>query len=803
MVNKWILILIFVNPLFLFAQIEDFDINKQNYTINTMGNEEGTWTFNAYPNEIIKVTFKPHGTIKNEQISDAVLLKQETLYNYSNSLNQILINDTFKITYIKPNMYFLMGNIKLRMKKTAYSDSLRGFDFNLEPDEMIFGGGERSLPINRRGYRLPLYNNPWYGYSLNADALNFSMPFFISNKQYGIFFDNPSTGYMDIGKEVNNTLSVRFCSGEMSFYVIHGCSEKEINERFQKLTGTQPLPPRWAMGNLMSRFGYRSEKQVRSIIQSMRKDSIPFDAVIFDLFWFGDSIKKTMGNLSWVNKNAWPNPSKMISDFRNDHIKTILITEPFVLTTSSNYEASKKFHATDSLGKPYVLQDFYFGNGGLLDIFRKDAGNWFFEKYRSLRNMGVAGFWGDLGEPEKHPKDMYHNLNNFGYKRKFASSEVHNIYGHYWSKLLYENIKKNYQHDRLFHLNRSGFAGSPRYSGFPWSGDVSRSWDGLKAQIPLILGMSMSGVPYIHSDAGGFAGGDGDPELYVRWLQFAAFTPIYRPHGTALGNLEPNAKDIPSEAALWPEPTKSLAKKAACSRYRWLPYNYNLCYKQTTEAKPLISPMFYLPEKDSNLYKANAQYLWGEHVMVVPVTEKGINEMKYYIPNGTWTNLNNYQMYMGPKWINDTAISMNNIPVYAKEGSFIPMMEQMMHTDEYKDKKLMIYYFASKDSSKYDLFEDDGTDAQSLQNNLFDVMHFEGINLQDKISINISCSGGKMFNQKEKRNIEIRVPNIFTQRAVYIDGKKTDNALFDKSINGYIIPISFEHKPMIISLERN
>ena len=204
----------------------------------------------------------------------------------------------------------------------------------------------------------------------------------------------------------------------------------------------------------------------------------------------------------------------------------------------------------------------------------------------------------------------------------------------------------------------------------------------------------MSGVPYIHSDAGGFAGGDGDAELYVRWLQFAAFTPIYRPHGTALGELEPTVKDIPSEAALWPEPTKSLAKEAARMRYRWLPYNYNLSHQQTTNAKPLISPMFYLPEKDTNLYNATKQYLWGENVMVVPVTEKGATQLNYYIPQGSWTNLNDFTKIMGPQWITDNNISIKNIPVYAKEGSFIPQMEDMLHTDEYFDKKLIVYYLS-------------------------------------------------------------------------------------------------------------
>jgi hypothetical protein len=125
-----------------------------------------------------------------------------------------------------------------------------------------------------------------------------------------------------------------------------------------------------------------------------------------------------------------------------------------------------------------------------------------------------------------------------------------------------------------------------------------------------------------------------------------------------------------------------------------------------------------------------------------------------------------------------------------------------MNTEEYNNKKLMIYYFASTDSSSYDLFEDDGMNAQSIQNKQYDMLHFEGINQQDKISIRINCSGGKINNKEARRNIEIKVPNLLTKRNIYIDGKKMDKAVFDKSINGYSIPISFGHKPLTITLKR-
>ena len=123
-------------------------------------------------------------------------------------------------------------------------------------------------------------------------------------------------------------------------------------------------------------------EQLLSTVHKMKQENFPLDAVILDLFWFGDSIKGTLGNLDWVNKNAWPQPGAMIKNLKKEGINTILITEPYILKTTANYEPSKKFHAVDSAGNPFVLTNFYFGNGGLLDLFRKDAQDWFWSKYK-------------------------------------------------------------------------------------------------------------------------------------------------------------------------------------------------------------------------------------------------------------------------------------------------------------------------------------------------------------------------------------------------------------------------------------
>jgi oligosaccharide 4-alpha-D-glucosyltransferase len=721
----------------------------------------GKWTITPYAYNVLRVQVDPLNYATNENISDAVIAKP--------------MQSPVKVSSIKGADYAVFWN-KLRMEVkgdtmifgnrqavlTGLHDSanFKGFRFLLGTDEKIFGAGERAIPLNRRGHKFNLYNGPSYGYGVGAENLNYSVPFITSSNQYALFFDNVSKGYLDVGKSNANLLDYGAFSGQLNFYIILGNSYADILTSYHKLTGTQPLPPRWAMGNFLSRFGYTSEAQVKDIMSKMRQSAIPYDAVIFDLFWFGDSIKGTMGNLDWVNKKAWPNPAKMIGDFKKEGIQTILITEPYVVKSAKNYNNSKPFHAVDSAGKPYVMKDFYFGQGGLIDIFRKDSRDWFWSKYKQQMNKGVAGWWGDLGEPERHPSDIYHNLKEKGYKRLFAADEVHNAYGHYWTKMLFEKYAKEYPNTRLFSLNRSGFAGTQRYSIFPWSGDVSRSWEGLQAQLPVMLGMSMSGVPYIHADAGGFAGGEGDKELYIRWLQFAAFTPIFRPHGTELSKIEPAAKSFPSEPALIDQPYRTFAKSIVEERYSLLPYNYTLSYEQAAFGSPLVSPLYYYFQKDSVATTVEDEYMWGKNILVAPVLQKGATSRKVYLPKGVWYDWKSFTAHNGGVWETDT-VWISSIPVYIREGSFIPYIgDPIKNTSEYNTSKLMVTYFPSADESSYTLFDDDGKSSNSLAKNAYELITFASDGWSDSCTITVTTNKGKFAGKPASRRITLAIPGI-------------------------------------------
>lgn len=705
--------------------------------------QKSNWKIEQFSAHILKVSYIPDDYTRSENVSDAVILKPRKAitmkYKMDRDAITVMGQPNITITYLQ-------------------KDGNHGFEIDLHKKEEIFGGGERALPLNRRGYQFNLDNNPWYEYQNGADNLNFSVPFFTSSLGYGLFFDNVSKGKVDIGKTDPQSMQISFSSGEINVFIIYGSTPKDILSRYHQLTGSQGLPPRWALGNFMSRFGYSSEAQVENIANQMISENMPFDAIIFDLFWFGDSIKGTMGNLDWVNKKRWPDPKSMIQKFKNKNIKSILITEPFVLTTTPNYEASKAYHAVDSLGKPYILTDFYFGQGGLIDIFRKDAQQWFWEKHDAQNKIGIEAWWGDLGEPEKHPKTLFHNLKDLGYQRLFGAHEVHNMYGHLWTKMLFEKYAQLYPNVRLFSLNRSGFAGSQRYQIFPWSGDVSRSWSGLQAQLLIMLGMSMSGIPYIHADAGGFAGGDGDEELYTRWLQFAAFTPIFRPHGTALFELDPQATSFPSEPIFMKSPYKEINRKTIQQRYKLLPYNYSLCYGQTMLGLPLVAPLYYHFPKDSIARKIEDQFMWGPSLLVAPILNKGQLEREVYLPKGRWYRFLDSGKIESESFEQNVSVRTNideNI-IFVKAGSFIPTVDKIGRTTEdYTTDSLTVHYYFSTEKSEFMMFDDDGKNKHSIAQKLFELISFKAYAHSKKLTLDIQKTNTSYPGQPKKRFIKM------------------------------------------------
>ena len=718
--------------------------------------EKGTISLRPFSENMVEVTYFPKGTSKADP-SHAVIMKPGKValsmtktksgYVLRNGQMTITANaDPFFLTYI------YKGDTLLNEESGFYSKpGSTGVRLALKKGEKVYGTGERAIAMDRRGKKLPLYNRPSYGYEFGATQLNYSVPMTISSRKYAILFDNPQKGFVDIGNSDPSVTEWNAIGGTARYYVVAGSTYPEMMKSYTQLTGRQPLPPRWALGNLQSRMAYRNQKETDSIVTLMLKKDFPVDAVILDFYWFGDSIQGHLGKLDWYKK-AWPDPAGMVAKFRKQGIKTILITEPYVIDTVANHKdaAAKGVFVTDSLGKTYIDKQFYFGAGSLIDIFKPEAREWFWEKYKKQIDMGIAGWWGDLGEPESHPSDIYH-VNG-------KADQVHNIFGHYWDKMLFEKYAENYPGTRLFHLQRSGFAGSQRYAAYPWTGDVSRSWGGFQAQLPLLLTMGMNGLGYIHSDAGGFAQGVKDDELYTRWLQFAVFTPILRPHGSG----------IPSEPVYFSEKTQEIVRNYMKLRYAMLPYNYTLAYQNATTGMPLMRPLFYPYPNDTLAVAVEDEYMWGENLLVAPVIKKGLSSRSIYLPDGKWYDFHNGNEYPG-KTRMDFPLTIDDIPVFAKAGSFIPMTKALTSTDYYNGANYVVRYYP-EGKSTFVQYEDDGLNSKSLKEGKYELITYKGSKNNAKTTVSITRTG-KWENMPGKRTMRFEIRMNTMPAAVKINGK--------------------------------
>ncbi len=582
--------------------------------------------------------------------------------------------------------------------------TLRGFRFKLTAQEALYGGGQRVLGMDRRGHRMPLYNRAHYGYTTESKQMYYSLPAVLSSQHYAVLFDNTAKGSLDIGASEADILQFSAQAGRSAYIVTLGNSTKDVSTNVVQLTGTQPLPPRWALGNFASRFGYRNEQQTRDVVTRFADENMPLDAVVLDLYWFGKDVKGHMGNLEW-DTDAFPSPDAMIADFKKQNIQTVLITEPFILTSSSKYQAAASSGALASnlAGEPRTF-DFFFGNTALVDVFSDAGRQWFSSQYQRLLSHGVAGFWGDLGEPEVHPEDTLHTWQG----KQVTADEIHNAYGHKWAELVYTTLIDAQPDTRPFLLMRSGFLGSQRFGMIPWTGDVSRSWGGLKPQVELALQMSVFGLAYTHSDLGGFAGGEQfDPELYIRWLQLGEFQPVFRPHAQ---------EDIAPEPVFHDDTVKNAARRILQRRYQMLPYNYSLLVENSKTGMPLMRPLsFYHPQPQ---WFDNARsFYWGPSVLVSPVTEPGVDTWDVTLPPGQWFARHTGRQVEGGTTVSVDA-ALTHIPVFIKNGAIIPMINPINNTAAADFSELHVHVWAAEGvkESAFRYYEDDGL-SRNTQNN--------------------------------------------------------------------------------------
>lgn len=757
---------------------------NRNYLSHTWKNNllevktsDGTYRIKAYSNKIVETSFIPNGEVFNlnshaviktqEKINTTVSKTDSSISLVTNNITVVINKSPFRITYSN------QGKVLLS-EKNGYikKDTTEILQFNLDNSEMLFGGGARALGMNRRGNRLALYNRAHYGYETRAELMNFCIPLVLSSKLYAVHFDNGAIGHLDLDSKKNNTLEYETISGRKTYQVIVGDTWEDLISNYTDLTGKQPMPARWTLGNFSSRFGYHTQEEVEKTINRFQTDGIPVDAIILDLYWFGKTVQGTMGNLEW-DKDQFPNPEKMIADLKAKGVKTVLITEPFILTTSSKWQEAvdKKVLVTNKSGKP-ATWDFYFGNTSVVDIFKPEGNQWFWNVYKRLINQGVGGMWGDLGEPEVFPSKAMTAAGK--------ADEVHNIYGHNWAKLIADGYKRDFPNQRPFILMRAGYSGSQRFGMIPWSGDVSRSWGGLQSQMEIAMQMGMQGMAYMHSDLGGFAGDYFDNELYLRWLQYGVFNPVFRPHAQ---------EDVASEVAYKDVHTKAKAKKAVELRYQLLPYNYTLAFDNNQKGTPLMRPLFFEEPTNEKLLNEKESYFWGNAFLIKPITKAGVTSTEIYFPKSN----NWFDFYTGKKYAagstETVAVAETSIPTFVRGGSFVPMIETIQNTTKYslENFNLHFYFDESVKTSTGKVYNDNGETPQAFEKGQYEVLNFNGNSNGKEVVIKLSATVGKNYTATDK-NVTVMVHNINAKR-IFVNGQET---IFKTTNETLSIPITWK-----------
>lgn len=695
---------------------------------------------------------KPQGEVHTSEVGGGKMLSTAT------GLRAMLHDQTGAVAIYGGNG----RSVSDRGFRYLSKDGFFALSLTTSGNESFYGAGERGHAINLTGDTLVMYNKASYGYDKQdsrSNRLNITMPLVISSKGYALLFDDYAAAELIL----NNPLEyVTESDDPITYYYINGTGSIESTVReLSVLTGRQPIAPFWALGYITSRYGYRTQQQAVNAVDSLKTAGYPLDGIVLDHFWFGEG--EDMGVLDW-DTEAFPDPDKMLSDFKDRDINTIIITEPFVLKNrkgKNNYEYldEHRMMARDSAGNTGGVS-IWVGDGGLIDVTNPETRQWYKNIYRKNTERGVTGWWGDLGEPEMHPDSLVH------YNGKTAR-QYHNLYGNDWASIVSELFEEDYPDTRLFSLMRSGTVGLQRYSIFPWSGDIARSWGGLQAQVPVMIGSGLSGLGYMSHDVGGFATSPEvpiNPELYIRWLQVGLFTPTLRTHSTMY-----------SEPYYYTE-NQDIILPLIKERYAWLPYNYTLAYENASEGLPLVRPLNFYDTQSATYDDIEDEYLWGRDILVAPVMNEGQTLRRVVFPTGTWLDLRNTRkIYNGGDTI-QYAAPLSVIPLFVRAGSFIPRADyKMENTTDYRTDTYTVDYYPANGKSDGLIYEDNMKSPDVLSTGSYSLIHFNGDAGTNRTSIDISAELGSDSFQAANptKTIILRIHNITTKpKGLKVDGRK-------------------------------
>jgi alpha-D-xyloside xylohydrolase len=596
------------------------------------------------------------------------------------------------------------GNADLKYDRRPTDDPFYrvGATFASPADEHYYGLGENQEGyLDHRGHQI----NCWNDYDAVA-APTFCVPFLVTNKHYGLLWDNPSKTTIAPGFNEQTKFTSQVGT-RVSFFVIAGQTYDEIYRGYRLLTGSTPMLPKAAYGFIQCKQRYSSQAEVMAVANGYRERHLPADMIVIDWFYY-----TKMGQMD-MDPARWPDPTEMNTKLHAMGFQTMISVWPRFVPESRYYSYILKHgwfeHLADGTptnGLPYDRA------GSDIDTTNPDAAKWYWGVIRdNLLSKGFDAFWADETEPDLPPNGSYFSVG--------PGSEYFNVYPYFHTAALYNGFRRDTDRRALI-LSRDAYLGTQHNGATIWSSDVSPTWDALKRQIPTGLDVTASGIPYWGNDIGGWqylpavhhplhpplidpsdvrdnvGGYDDYPELYVRWFEYGVFEPTFRTHGSRRYN----------EVWSYGRQAEPILEKYLRLRYALMPYIYSLGYATHESGEPFMRALFLDFPNDPQVAEIGDEYMFGPALLVAPVYEQGMTSRQVYLPAGTdWYNYWTHQRLHGGQTITADA-PIDTIPLFVKAGSILPVGAPVESTAQtQKLAKLEVFAGANAD---FTLYNDDG-----------------------------------------------------------------------------------------------
>ena len=538
------------------------------------------------------------------------------------------------------------------------------------PDQAaVYGLGPRLQSLNLRPGRYTLWNrDPGGTYGPGQDPLNLNLPVVwvvqTEAPPYAWVYENPAPGRV----AVDAALTFRWEGGPARSVLFFGSPER-VAHLLARYTGFPPLPPRWALGYHQSRWGYRSQAEVEALLENFRLHDLPLDALHLDIDYMDRHRVFT------VDTRRFPRLSQLAQRAREQGVHLVTIVDPGLPVDEGHapYREARDWRGlcVDARGEE-VHAPVWPGWCAFPDFTREDVRTWWGDQYRRLLEQGIRGFWHDMNEPSAFvalgdptlPLDTQHH----GDGHPGSHRLYHQVYGLLMNRAGFEGLRRLQPQRRPWILSRSGWLGVQRYA-WNWTGDIESSWEALRHVPAQTLNLSLAGQPYNGPDVGGFSGNP-DPELYLRWLQTAAWLPFFRTHSAkTTARREPWHFD---------EPYFRLIRATLKMRRTWRPYWYTLAWQAAQQGLPLVRPLWWLAPDMPELWDVDDAFLVGDAVLVAPVLEPGQRHKDVFLPPGRWRDLETLADHAGPCRITVSA-PLGRLPLFLRAGYLVPV-EERPHT---------------------------------------------------------------------------------------------------------------------------